>query len=301
MHLFKILKRSATMKSVFFNTLAKQFKLALQTKLWLHHPLSRAIGALARCRWFWVKASFIRIFLTLYAVNMEEAEQANPYHYANFNAFFTRSLKPNCRPINPSPDTYVSPVDGIVSEIGHVAEGQLIHAKGANLSIVGLLGGDINQASLFNGGSFATFYLAPHNYHKVHLPYPGQLKQMVYIPGLLFSVNPLTVAHIPNVLTRNERLVMHFETDQGPLCVVMVGAMIVGSLATPWTGVIQRSASPKIEQWSYETSPMSFEKGDEIGRFELGSTVIVLRPHTGKPWRDTLIAGNQVIMGHAIT
>lgn len=244
----------------------------------------------------------IRRFIRHYQVDMDEAEYADPIHYKTFNHFFTRRLKPFARSIATDPLSIACPVDGSVSQYGSINDQTLIQAKGKTYSVEALLGGDPDGAQAFADGEFITLYLSPKDYHRIHMPLDGILKKMIYIPGKLFSVKPLTAAMVPNLFARNERLVIHFDTAFGPLAVVMVGAMIVASLNTVWEGPIGRHK--QLKQWHYPNARClntTFHKGDELGFFQLGSTVILL--FNGQQpllWQPSLQAGSSVKMGQPL-
>jgi phosphatidylserine decarboxylase len=215
---------------------------------------------------------------------MRLALEENPEHYINFNHFFTRALKPEIRPISTRPEDIVSPVDGCVSQMGDIDENQLIQAKGINYSLQALLAGSAKLAAPFQDGKFATFYLAPKDYHRVHMPYAGELKEMIYVPGCLFSVNAKTATELPNLFVRNERVIALFSTTLGPMAVILVGAMLVASISTTWEGRIAPSSGQHIYHWHYLDNKISLNKGQELGFFQLGSTVIVLFAPNRMAW-----------------
>lgn len=216
-------------------------------------------------------------FIKKFHVNMADAEIENIDEFDSFNTFFIRKLKPSLRPITHNTRVVVSPVDGAVRQAGTVEHGNIINAKGHGFSVYTLLGGNFERCAPFLQGSFINLYLAPCDYHRVHMPYAGTLKSMTYIPGKLFSVKESSVNAIPSLFSKNERLVLMFDTAIGPMAVVLVGAMIVGSMQTVWHGDIQREK--KIREWHYDPSLFHFNAGDEIGHFKLGSTVIVFFSH----------------------
>lgn len=240
------------------------------------HSLSRFAGWIANCKQTWIKNRLIFGFIRHYNVDMTLALEENPEHYINFNHFFTRSLKPEKRPISTNARDIISPVDGIISQIGDIKENQLIQAKKINYNLQALLGGSAKLAAQFQGGQFATFYLAPQDYHRVHIPYSGELKEMLYVPGRLFSVNAQTTTELPNLFVRNERVITLFSTPIGPMAVILVGAMLVGSINTPWEGIIAPAPNQHIYHWHYLDNKVSLRKGEEVGQFQLGSTVIIL-------------------------
>ncbi|TDR50864.1 phosphatidylserine decarboxylase [Halomonas ventosae] len=235
-----------------------------------HHLLSRLVGALADCRLPWLKNALIRAFIRQFRVDMDEAAEPDPTAYATFNDFFTRALEEDARPLG---EGLVSPADGTLSQFGAVEAGQLLQAKGHRFSMMELLGDDGEAARRYLDGSFATVYLSPSDYHRVHMPASGTLTEMVYVPGRLFSVNAATTEHVPNLFARNERLVCHFDTEHGPMVVVLVGAMIVAAIETVWAGQIT-PLSGEVQRVRFDT-PVRLEKGEEMGRFKLGSTVVM--------------------------
>lgn len=206
---------------------------------------------------------------------MGEAIQEDPFAYSSYNDFFTRALKPNIRPIADGLYDFVSPADGFIYALGPLKNGTLIQAKNHSFSVRDLLGRDENLTQIFQEGNFCTIYLAPHNYHRVHMPMDGHLSKMIYVPGQLFSVNKKTAETIPNLFARNERVIAIFNTSQGKLAVILIGAMIVGSIETVWAGTIAPRSPREIKNISYENS-IFLRRGEEIGRFKLGSTVILL-------------------------
>ncbi len=265
------------------------------------HLLSRLIGRLADCRVRWFKNLFIDLFRRQYNVDMSEALEENPRAYPCFNDFFTRALKPGARPIDPDPGSIVSPVDGVVSQAGDISYGRLIQAKGRGYSLTTLLGGDSRRAEPFINGRFATLYLSPRDYHRVHMPVTGTLREAIYIPGDLFSVNHATAAGVDSLFARNERLVTIFDTEYGPMAMVLVGAMIVAGIETVWSG--QVAPLPRQPQTLYsraEPARITLEKGQEMGRFHLGSTVILAFGPDQVRWVDTLTHRTPVTLGRTI-
>ncbi len=235
-----------------------------------HHLLSRLVGFLAECRLVWLKDALIRTFIKVFKVDMCEAAEPDPTAYATFNDFFTRELKPEARPLG---EGLLSPADGTLSQFGAIEADRLLQAKGRRFSMADLLGGDEKAARRYRGGSYANVYLSPSDYHRVHMPLGGTLTEMVYVPGRLFSVNSATTDHVPNLFARNERLVCHFETDYGPMVVVLVGAMIVAAIETVWSGQVT-PLSGQVQRVRFDT-PIRLERGAEMGRFKLGSTVVM--------------------------
>lgn len=264
-----------------------------------HHLLSRFVGMLAHSKTPWVKNTFIKWFVKAYSVDMSAAITTDPREYKSFNDFFTRQLKPDQRPIDQAQDSIVSPVDGAISQLGVVEDGQLIQAKGLNYQVVQLLGGDKKHADQYRNGRFMTLYLAPKDYHRVHMPVSGTLEEMVYVPGRIFSVNKTSTEHVPNLFARNERVVCRFRTEFGMMTLVLVGAMIVASIKTVWEGVVAPNKSQAIKRWEYPERKIHLEKGEEMGCFQLGSTVIVLF-ETNANWDPKCENDTEVKMGQKI-
>ncbi|QSX40260.1 archaetidylserine decarboxylase [Shewanella cyperi] len=253
-------------------------KIALQYML-PKHLISRIVGKFAAAEAGWLTTAFIKWFIKQYGINMQEALESQPEAYRTFNAFFTRALKPGLRPITPDADIMVQPVDGAVSQLGPIEDGRLFQAKGHHYSALALLGGIEADAKRFAEGDFATIYLAPKDYHRLHMPIKGTLSKMTYVPGELFSVNPLTARNVPGLFARNERVVAIFETEKGPLAMVLVGATIVACIETVWAGTVTPPTGKKVFSWDYPTEgpeAITLEKGEEMGRFKLGSTVVML-------------------------
>src|ERR1700722_17135901 len=260
------------------------------------HGLSRLVLAAARVRTRWFKNAIIRGFLKLYRVDMTEAAESDPYRYGSFNEFFTRALKDGARPIT-GDAAIASPVDGCISEAGMIDRDRLLQAKGRHSRPTGLLAAQ-PWASRFEGGSYATIYLAPFNYHRVHMPLLGELKETVYVPGRLFSVNAATAQQVPGLFARNERILTLFDSDVGQFALVMVGALNVGSMATVWAGDITPAARRVITR--VPSPSTTLEKGAELGRFNMGSTVILLFEPKRAEWHPLLRAGSVVQLGQAI-
>lgn len=272
----------------------KKFFVYLQY-LYPQHLLSTLMGRLADSRQVWLKNLLIQQFLRLYPIDLSEARCQHPDDYLSFNDFFIRQLQAHCRPIDTDPRVIVSPVDGTVSQMGRVRKHQLLQAKQSYYDLDRLLGGDSALAAKFYDGEFMTLYLAPANYHRVHMPFSGKLIQSIYIPGRLFSVNTMTSQIIPNLYNRNERLVCVFETDIGYMVIVMVGALIVGSIQTVWMQTPLRA-----QHIITHTHALSLEKGDELGYFKMGSTVILLAEKDRMHWTETIAAQSQVKFGEKI-
>jgi len=218
----------------------------------------------------------IRWFVGRYGVNMAEAANPDVTGYASFNEFFTRPLKPDARPLANA--DFICPVDGAISQFGAIDRDRIFQAKGHDYSTTALLGGDAALAARFENGSFATLYLSPKDYHRIHMPCAGRLVRMIHVPGELFSVNPVTARGVPGLFARNERVVCVFEGEQGPFVMVLVGATIVGSMATVWHGVVNPPRPGYLREWRYEDQDLRYPQGAEMGRFMLGSTVVLLFP-----------------------
>jgi len=262
--------------------------------------LSRAAGWLASTDNALIKNTFIRWFVKRYNVDMSLAAEENPLAYNCFNDFFTRALKPGARPIDSAADSIACPADGAISQLGKIIDGRIFQAKGQSYTAVELLGGDEALAAEFSDGSFATVYLSPRDYHRVHMPYSGKLRAMVSIPGELFSVNTVTAENVPRLFSRNERAVAIFDTDIGPMAVVLVGAMIVAGIETVWDGQIAPFASRDIATSLYPYQNITLNKGDEMGRFKLGSTAIVLFAKDKMHWDDKFNASSPTKMGECM-
>ena len=251
--------------------------------------LTQLAGAAARAQLGGATQAAIRRFIARYGVNMAEAAEPDPSHYASFNDFFTRALKPGARPLAQA--DYVCPVDGAISQFGAIARDQIFQAKGHRYSTRALLAGDAALAAEFDNGQFATLYLSPRDYHRVHMPCAGRLQRMVYVPGDLFSVNPATARGVPGLFARYERVVCLFDTARGPMALALVGATIVGSMATVWHGVVNPPRPGTLRDWDYQAQNIHLHRGDEMGRFLLGSTVVLLMPqgdlHFTADWQAT--------------
>lgn len=253
-----------------------KIKIALQYAM-PKHALSRLVGKFAAAEAGWLTTKAIAWFIKAYNINMAEAKLKQATDFKTFNDFFTRELADGARTINPDPKEICYPVDGAISQQGDIVDGQLIQAKGFNYSLTGLLGGDEQTAKPYENGKFSCIYLAPKDYHRIHMPMDATLREMIYVPGELFSVNPLTAKNVPNLFSRNERVVAIFDTEHGKMAMVLVGATIVASIETTWAGTITPPAGKDIFKWQYAAqgpTSIKFKKGDEMGRFKLGSTVI---------------------------
>ncbi len=263
--------------------------------------LSRVIYAVARSEVRWIRNAFLRIFLRAYRLNMAEAVQPDPFAYRSFNDFFTRALRPGARPIAEDPGVIVSPVDGTVSQCGQLEGDLLLQAKGHRYSLQELLANDAEAVATYRGGSFACIYLAPYNYHRIHMPCAGTARDNVYVPGELFSVNAATARAVPRVFARNERLICDFTTPLGRMAVILVGALFVGSIETVHCGEVnppprRRKASLRITTGLGR----AFAKGEELGRFNMGSTVVLLFERDRIAWDSSLVAESTVQLGRPI-
>ncbi|VCU69690.1 Phosphatidylserine decarboxylase proenzyme [Pigmentiphaga humi] len=261
--------------------------------------ISSFFGRLAHCRVPSVKNAAITRFIRQYGVDMGEAERPDAADYEHFNAFFTRALKPGARPLDPAPDAILSPADGAISQLGAIRGGRIFQAKGHDFSTEELLGGGAERAQPFQDGSFATIYLSPRDYHRVHMPMAGTLRETIYIPGRLFSVNPLTARSVPRLFARNERLACLFDTAAGPMAVVLVGAMIVGAMETVWGGPVAPHGS-RVVATRHEPGAVALGKGAEMGRFLLGSTVVLLFGPGRADWVPDIGPRSMLRMGQAL-
>jgi phosphatidylserine decarboxylase len=266
------------------------------------HLITGLVHRLARVRIAVVKNALIRGFVGVYKVDVSELDASVPDDYATFNDFFTRSLADGARVIDAARNIIVSPVDGTVSAAGTISKNRLLQAKGFDYSLLDLLASDIDDAQAFDNGEFATIYLAPHNYHRVHAPWNGRLTAARYVPGALFSVNDATVERLQDLFVRNERLILHFVTDAGPMSLIFVGALNVGSISTPWSGEIRPSRTGVVEELDLEHSGTSLNvsKGDLLGWFNMGSTIILLMASTACRLHKELKNGMVVTMGQSI-
>lgn len=266
-----------------------------------HHALSRLVLAATRCEMRGWKQMLIDAFRRRFDVDLNDAQQPDARAFPNFNAFFTRALRPETRPLATTPGSIACPVDGRVSQAGDIEGDRIFQAKGRDYSLRELLGGDAELAARFAGGHFATLYLSPRDYHRIHMPLAGRLSETVYVPGRLFSVAPHTVNTVPRVFARNERLVAVFETEAGPMAMVLVGALFVACIETVWAGVVTPPHGYRVRRtdFSHNTS-VQLARGAEMGRFNMGSTVILLFGPQRMQWEARLTAGQPVRMGEAI-
>lgn len=262
------------------------------------HAVSRVLYRLTRLHTR-TKDPLVRWFVRRFGVDMGEAAEPDPGAYTTFNEFFVRALRPGVRPLEGGEETLVSPVDGRVSRIGSIDGDRLIQAKGIDYSLLALVGDDSGFAAAFAGGGFATLYLAPGDYHRVHMPLAGRLARMVYVPGRLYSVAPWTVATIRGLFTRNERVCALFDTAHGPLGVVLVGAINVAAIETVWAGLVTPPRGRRVTHWYHEADAPQLARGEEMGRFNMGSTVIVLAP-AGTSWDGERAPGDRVRVGQRL-
>lgn len=261
--------------------------------------LTEMLGKLAEIKGGGMTTSFISYFIKRYGVNMNEAVHSDPSFYKTFNDFFTREIKAELRPLATA--QLISPVDGAISQVGEIQNEQIYQAKGKAFTTKALLGGDPTLAQYFTNGLFATLYLSPKDYHRIHMPCAGRLKSMSYIPGDLYSVNPLTARSIDELFARNERVVCVFEGDDGPFVMILVGATVVGSIATTWHGRVNSPRPQAIRRWDYDGN-LLLEQGAEMGRFLLGSTVVMLFPQNESYQLESSWQPEKTIkMGEAMT
>ncbi|UCH42046.1 MAG: phosphatidylserine decarboxylase [Gammaproteobacteria bacterium] len=263
-----------------------------------HHAVSRVVYFVTRLRGPQVKP-MITWFVEKYGVDMNDAAQSEIDYYQTFNEFFTRALKDGIRPVAAGDNTLACPCDGIVSQAGAIRAGDILQAKGRTYSVLELLGGDTDMAAQFADGRFATIYLSPRDYHRLHMPLDANLIRMIHVPGRLFSVAEWTVEEIPRLFARNERLVCYFETSAGPMVMVLVGAINVSAIETVWSGQVIPPRGKKISEFDYSHTRKEISKGDEMGRFNMGSTVILLTGDNVE-WLANITAGEPVQMGQQI-
>ena len=265
-----------------------------------HHPLSRMMRMLTHCENKIWKNLFINQIIRHYHVNMDEAQEQDIDAYSSFNQFFTRSLKPEVRPIASPTNAIACPADGAVSQSGDINQGQIFQAKGKSFSCIDLLGGNADRAAPFNNGKFSTIYLSPKDYHRLHMPLTGKLIEMVHIPGRLFSVNAATTNSVSGLFARNERVACIFDTKAGPMALILVGAIFVASIETVWHGEITPPTAKAVQTWEYKENAPVLKHGEEMGRFNMGSTIIVLFAKDQIEWSENMAAGETVNLGQKI-
>ncbi len=265
-----------------------------------HHALSALMSKLTHCENKTFKNLFIKQIIKHYGVNMDEALEPDINAYPSFNDFFTRELRPGIRPLSSETNAIACPADGAVSQAGDITGGQIFQAKGKSFTATDLLGGDAARAEPFNNGVFTTIYLSPKDYHRLHMPLTGTLREMVHIPGRLFSVNAATTRSVPGLFARNERVAAIFDTDAGPMALVLVGAIFVSSVETVWHGVVMPPSIASVQSWQYGDDAPTLKIGEEMGRFNMGSTIIVLFGKDKAAWDAGFKAEKTVKLGELI-
>lgn len=265
-----------------------------------HHALSGLMSKLTHCENKTWKNLFIREIIKHYGVNMDEALQPDINAYLSFNHFFTRELKPGVRPLADEQGAIASPADGVVSQAGNITDGNIFQAKGKSFTAIDLLGGSAERAEPFNNGVFSTIYLSPKDYHRLHMPLTGTLREMVHVPGRLFSVNTATTRSVLGLFARNERVVAIFDTEAGPMALVLVGAIFVSSVETVWHGVVTPPSVSSVKTWNYQDNAPTLQKGEEMGRFNMGSTIIVLFGKDAAQWDEGFSAEKPVKLGEKV-
>jgi len=265
-----------------------------------HHALSKMMSKLTHCENKIWKNLFIKQIIKHYGVNMNEALEQDINTFKSFNHFFTRELNSNVRPLTTTPNAIACPADGTVSQAGKINDGEIFQAKGKNFTVTELLGGDSKRAAPFNNGVFTTIYLSPKDYHRLHMPLTGTLREMVHIPGRLFSVNTATTNSVPGLFARNERVAAIFDTDAGPMALVLVGAIFVSSIETVWHGVVTPPSITSVRSWQYQENAPVLKIGEEMGRFNMGSTIIVLLAKNKAEWDSNFTAEKVVKLGEHI-
>ncbi|RKZ46672.1 MAG: phosphatidylserine decarboxylase [Gammaproteobacteria bacterium] len=263
------------------------------------HFISSLVYRITRCETPWFKNVLIKLFISVFDVDMSLANNPDPESYSSFNTFFTRELSAEVRPISLDEKTILSPVDGAISQVGGIDNDTIIQAKGKSYTLKDLLVED-DLVTMFTGGTFATLYLSPKDYHRIHMPVSGQLNRMIYVPGKLFAVNSHTVRVVDSVFARNERVINIFNTDIGPMAMVLVGALNVGSMETVWAGQITPAKDRVIDDKQYSEGDVQLQQGQEMGRFNMGSTVILLFPKDVMQWSDEIVAEKTIIVGEGI-
>lgn len=264
------------------------------------HAISRVTYRLTRVRTPWLKNALIKLFIHHFRVEMSQAAETEPTAYQDFNSFFTRALRDDARPLASAPGAILCPVDGQISQLGKIEGDQIFQAKKHNYSLASLLGGSATLANHFIDGNFCTIYLSPRDYHRIHIPVSGNLREMTYVPGKLFSVNHMTVAMVPGLFARNERVINIFDTESGPVAMIMVGAINVGSMETSWHGCVTPPYGDGITTWRYDNKTVELKAGDEMGRFNMGSTVILLFTKDVMNWEVDKAADDLVQMGQLL-
>ncbi len=265
-----------------------------------HHALSTLMSKLTHCENKTWKNLFIKQIIAHYGVNMSEALEQDINAFTSFNHFFTRELRAGVRPLTTEPQAIASPADGAVSQAGAITEGSIFQAKGKSFTVTDLLGGSAERAAPFNHGVFTTIYLSPKDYHRLHMPLTGTLREMVHVPGRLFSVNSATTRSVPGLFARNERVVAIFDTEIGPMALVLVGAIFVSSIETVWHGVVTPPTIRSVRSWQYQENAPTLTIGEEMGRFNMGSTIIVLFGQDKAKWNDDFSADKVIKMGESI-
>lgn len=265
-----------------------------------HHFLSRLMSKFTHSEIKPWKNLMISQIIKFYGVNMSEAKEQDINNFASFNHFFTRELKSDVRPVIGDKDAIACPADGAVSQAGLIEQGKIFQAKGKSFSAVNLLGGDEARAKPFENGNFTTIYLSPKDYHRLHMPVTGKLTEMIHIPGRLFSVNNATANSVNGLFARNERVACLFDTEFGPMALILVGAIFVSSIETTWHGVVTPPTISSVQNWKYTENETVIAKGKEMGRFNMGSTIIVLFAKDNVNWNAELIADETVQLGEKI-
>lgn len=263
------------------------------------HFLSACMHKLTRSEIPWLKSTIIKLLINRFKMNMEEAVESDPEEYKSVNAFFTRHLNEQAREFEDAKDTIASPVDGVVSQAGVIDNSEIFQAKGKSFNVTALLG-SADMATQFEGGHFTTIYLSPKDYHRIHFPVDGTLTKMIHVPGDLFSVNPTTTEAIDGLFARNERVVSFFDTPAGPMAMVMVGAIFVSSIETVWQGEVTPPRHNQVRSWTYSDKNLSYKKNDEMGHFNMGSTIVMLYAKDAIAWNDSLAAEKEVQLGQVI-
>ena len=265
-----------------------------------HHTLSKMMSKLTHCENKIWKNLFIKQIIKHYGVDMNEALEQDINSFKSFNDFFTRELNPAVRPLTTTPNAIACPADGSVSQAGKINDGEIFQAKGKSFTATDLLGGDPARAEPFNNGIYTTIYLSPKDYHRLHMPLTGTLREMVHIPGRLFSVNTATTQSVPGLFARNERVAALFDTDAGPMALVLVGAIFVSSIETVWHGVVTPPSITSVRSWKYHENAPVLKIGQEMGRFNMGSTIIVLFGNNKAKWDSNFTAEKVVRLGEHI-